>query len=149
LIAIRIERRTVAAAFFRGEHLEYTDARQLSSAHDKALASAVGFINWLLGRFPAESAALELIPNGYDFQRRVLHNAICQTLRDRMLPLWEIPKAVLFEGSGYPPPKSRAQLREVAKAIWPILEGTHAKVFIQDAAVLGLHVQIERLFITN
>src|SRR5690349_12984528 len=31
LIAIRIERRTVAIAIFRGEHLEYTDARQLSS----------------------------------------------------------------------------------------------------------------------
>jgi hypothetical protein len=48
-----------------------------------------------------------------------------------------------------PPLKSRSQLREVATAIWPILAGTHAKLFIQDAAILGLHVQTERLFIIN
>jgi hypothetical protein len=149
LISIRVERRAVAAAVFHGDHIEYADARQLSSARDKALASAVGFINWVLARFPVESAALELIPNGYEYQRRLLHDSICQALRDRMLPLWEIPKVVLLEACGFPPLKSRAQLREVATTIWPILAGTHAKLFIQDAAVLGLHVQTERLFIIN
>jgi hypothetical protein len=149
LISIRVERRAVAAAVFRDERLEYADGRQLSSAHDKALNSAVGFINWMVERFPVESAALEAVPNGYQFQRRVLHNAICQTLRDRMLPLWEIPKMVLLEGYGRPPLKFRTQLREVATSIWPILAGTHAKVFIQDAAILGLHAQTERLFINN
>jgi hypothetical protein len=149
LISIRVERRAVAAAVFHGEHIEYADARQLSSARDKALSSALGFIHWMLGRFAVESAALEAIPNGYEFQRRVLHDAICQGLRDRMLPIWEIPKVVLLEGCGHPPLKSRAELREVATTIWPILSGTHAKVFVQDAAILGLHVQTERLFILN
>jgi len=149
LISIRVERRAVAAAIFHADHLEYADARQLSSAHDKALASAVGFINWMLARFSVESAALELIPNGYEFQRRVLHDAICHLLREQMLPIWEIPKVVLLEACGYPPLKFRAHLRQVATSIWPILAGTHAKVFIQDAALLGLHVQAERLFIIN
>src|SRR5436309_393694 len=62
LISVRVERRTVAAAIFHGEHLEYTDSRQLSSVHDRALASAVGFINWMLERFPIESASLETVP---------------------------------------------------------------------------------------
>jgi len=62
------------------------------------------------------------------------------------LPLWEIPKTVLLEGCGHPPLKYRTPLREIATSIWPILAGTHAKVFIQDAAILGLHVQTERLF---
>jgi len=149
LISIRVERRAVAAAVFRGDHLEYTDARQLSSDREKALSSAVGFVAWMLERFPVESAALEAIQNGHEIQRRVLHDAICQTLRDRMLPMWDIPKPVLLEGCGHPALRSRAQLREIATAIWPILAGTHAKVFVQDAAVLGLHVQIERLFIIN
>jgi len=149
LIAIRVERRAVAAAILRRDYLEYTDARQLSSAHDKALASAVGFINWMLARFPAESAAIESIPNAHECQRRVLHNAICQTLRDRLLPIWEIPKAALLDGYGHPALRSRRQVREVATSIWPILAGTHAKLFIQDAAVLGLHVQTERLFMIN
>ena len=149
LISIRVARRAVAAAVFYGDQLEYTDARQLSSTHDRALSSAVGFINWMLNRFPVESAALEAITNEKESQRRVLHNAIGETLRNRLLPIWEIPKTALLDGCGHPPLKSRGELREIASTIWPILAGTHAKVFIQDAAILGLHVQIERLFIIN
>jgi hypothetical protein len=149
LISIRVERRTIAAAILYGSHIEYTDARQLSSSRDKACQSAVGFVCWLLNRFPVESAALEAIPHGYEFQRRVLHDSVCEVLRDRILPLWEIPKPVLLAGCGHPPLKSRAELRRIATSVWPILAGTHAKVFIQDAAVLGLHVQTERLFIIN
>ena len=44
MISVRVERRAIAAAIFHGDHLEYADARQLSSLHDKALASAVGFV---------------------------------------------------------------------------------------------------------
>jgi len=149
LISIRVERRAVAAAVFRGDHLEYADSRQLASAHDKALVSAVGFVNWMLARFPVDSAVLEAIPSGYEFQRRVLHDAICKTLRDSALPIWEIPKPVLLEACGYPALKSRQQLRSVATSIWPVIEGTHGKVFVQDAAILGLHAQIERHFILN
>lgn len=149
LISVRVERRAVAAAVFRDDHLEYADSRQLSSANDKALASAVGFINWMLTRFPVESAALEGIPSGYEFQRSQLHEAVCSTLREHGLPIWEIPKPLLLQGCGYPTLKSRQQLRSIATSIWPVIEGTHGKVFVQDAAILGLHAQIERRFILN
>ena len=149
LIAIRVERRAVAAAVFQGQQLEYTDAKQLSSARDKALASSVGFIRWMLERFATESAALESIPNGHEFQRRALHEAVCGVLRDRALPIWEIPKPALLAGCGHPPLESRSQLRDLATRIWPVIAGTHSQVFIQDAAILGLHVQTERLFIIN
>jgi len=149
LIAIRIERRTVAAAVFNGDHLEYADSRQLSSDRDRAVSSAVGFVVWMLNRFPAESAALETIPISDEIQRRVLHDEICQELRERALPVWEIPKVTLFQSFGHPALRSRTELREVATQIWPVIEGNHAKLFVQDAAVLGLHVQTERLFIIN
>jgi hypothetical protein len=149
LISIRVERRAVAGAIFRGDHLEYADSKQLSSAHDRAIASAVGFVNWLLDRFPVESAVLEAVPNGYEFQRRTLHEGICQTLREHFLPLWEIPKPELLQGCGYPALRYRRELRSVATSIWPVLEGKHAKLFIQDAAILGLHAQTERHFIPN
>jgi hypothetical protein len=148
LISIRIERRTVAAAIFDGEHLAHTDSKQLSSSNDRALNSAVGFVEWTLNRFNVESAAIEGIPGG-DFQRRCLHDAITEVLRERGLPIWEIPKAALLEGCGHPPLRSRQQLREIATSVWPVLTGTHAWPFVQDAAILGLHVQIERQFIVN
>jgi hypothetical protein len=148
LIAVRIERRTIAAAIFSGDHLEHSESRQLSSDNDRALASAVGFVQWILNYFPAESAALEAIADG-EFQRRILHDNISQVLRGAGLPIWEIPKQALLEGCGHPALKSRTQLREIATSVWPVVSGTHAKLFIQDAAILGLHVQIERLFIPN
>ena len=149
LVSIRIVRRAVAVAIFHGEQLEYTDARQLSSDHDKAAGSAVGFVNWILSRFTVESAALEAIVNGHEIQRHKLHDAVCEILRGHLLPIWEIPRTVLVESCGYPPLKSRSELREIATTIWPVLAGKRAKVFIQDAAILGLHVQTERLFIIN
>lgn len=148
LVSVRIERRTVAAAIFCGDHLEYTDSRQLSSDNERAVASAVGFTQWMLSRFPAESAALEAIPEG-EFQRRVLHDNISEAIREQGLPIWEIPREALLDGCGHPCLKSRAELRSIACSIWPVLGGTHARVFIQDAAMLGLHVQIERQFMTN
>jgi hypothetical protein len=148
-ISIRIERRTVAATVFRGGHLDYSDARQLSSMRDKAVTSAVGFIEWLLDHLPVHFATLESISNGTEIQRRALHDAICRVLRERALSIYEVPREELLEACGHPPLKSRAQLRQVSTAIWPILAGTHAKLFIQDAAILGLHVQMERLFIIN
>ena len=149
LLSIRIERRTVAIAIFHGEHLEYADSRQLSSDNEKAVVSAAGFIRWVLGRFSIESTALEAIVNGHEIQRRALHDAIGATLREHMLPIWEVPKSVLLTSCGNPPLKSRTELRVIATTIWPILSGTHAKVFIQDAAILGIHVQTERLFIIH
>ena len=147
LMAVRVERRSVAAAIFQGEQVEYTQVRQLSSANDKALGSAVGFVNWMVNHFPVESATLESIPNGHEFQRQILHDAIMRTLGEGTLPVWQVAKTDLFQGYGYPPLKSRKELREVATTIWPILQGTNAQVFAQDAAVLGLHVQVERLFL--
>jgi hypothetical protein len=149
LLAIRVERRAVAAAVFHGEHLDYTQVRQLSSSKEKAIASAVGFVNWLLASFAIESAALEAIPNGDEIQRQILSDAVHQILRERILPIWQIPKAQLFEACGHPPLRSRKELRNVITTIWPVLAGSNGKSFIQDAAALGLYVQTERLFIIN
>lgn len=149
LIAIRVERRAVSAAIFTGQHLEYADSRQLSSSHEKAVTSAAGFVDWMLTRFPVESAALEMIENGHDIQRRVIHNEVCALLRERLLPIWDVSREALLDGFGHPSIRSRAELREIAVDIWPILAGAHAKLFMQEAAILGLHVQTERLFIIN
>ena len=149
LVSIRVERRTIALAVFSGFHLEHADARQLSSVQDKAVASAVGFVSWTLERFPVESAVFEEIPCAEEIQRRVLHEAICEIVRNGMMSVWEIPRAAMYGAYGCPPVKSRHELRQIATAVWPVLAGTHARLFIQDASVLGLHVQTERLFIIN
>lgn len=149
LLAVRVERRSIAAAVFCGDHLEYTQMRHLSSTKEKALSSAVGFVNWLLESFAIESVALEALASVEEIQRRILTDVITETLRDRMLPIWQISKAQLFEACGHPALKSRKEVREVIAAIWPVLAGTNGQTFIRDAAALGLYVQTERLFILN
>jgi hypothetical protein len=147
LLAIRVERRTVAVAVFQGEQLEYTDVRHLSSARDKAVASTIGFITWMLEQFPIESVAIESLDSSGEILRSVLLEALIALLHQWALPKWTIPKTEIFAAFGFPSLKSRKAVREIACSIWPVLSGTNGKTFIQDAAVLGLHVQIERLFL--
>ena len=96
---------------------------------------------------PAEQTGT--LASAEEIQRRTLTDEITKTLRDHMLPIWQIPKTELFEACGHPALKSRKEVREVITAIWPVLAGTNGQTFIQDAAALGLYVQTERLFIID
>jgi hypothetical protein len=148
LIAIRIERRTIAIAILNANHLEFTDVRHLSSSADQALGSAASFVTRAVDRFGVKSAALELIPNGREVQRLVLHQVITRALADRAMSITETSKNDLFRAFSRPPLRSRTELRRVMSAIWPVLDHDSGRPFTQDAAALGLYVQTERLFNT-
>jgi hypothetical protein len=147
LAAIRIDRRSVAVAILNGDHLHHTDARQLSSSPDKALASAVGFITRrVMEKFDFESAAFEIIPNGHEVQRLILHRATVQALSAKAIGILETSKADLLQAFGNPPVDSRKELREIIARIYPTLDSEPGGPWIHDAAALGLYVQTERLF---
>lgn len=149
LLAIRIERRAVACACFHGDNLEFSDVRQLTSNREKAVNTAGRFVNWVLDAFPVDAAAMDLLPPGGDSQREALSAVIQRSLQERLLPSFDISRETLLEAYGYPALRSRQQLRDVVTTIWPVLAGTHAKVFIQDAAAVGLYAQVDRNFILN
>jgi hypothetical protein len=146
LIAIRIERRAVAVAVSYGTTLEHAQVRQLSSSSDKAIASAAIFIERILERFPAESVAVEVIPDAWEFQRLQIFRAITGVLTSRGATISHVTKQEVFEAFGYPRLKSRKELRAVIGAIWPILGDYGGSLYIQDAVALGLYVQTECLF---
>lgn len=147
LLAIKVERRSIAAAIFNGDHLDYTQVRQLSSVAPKALASTDGFLNWLLANFDIESAAVETIPAGIEVRRSELSRAIVATLRRSGLPIWEVTKEQVFESYGHPKLSSRPQVRKVIGAIWPVLGSGNGQNQLLDAVALGLWVQTERRFL--
>lgn len=147
LAAIRIDRRVVAVAILNGDHLQHTDVRQLSSSPNKALGSAVSFITrQVLDRFDFESAALEIIPNGHEVQRSILHQATLGALSAKAIGILETSKADLFQAFGNPPLHSRKELRGIMSRIYPVLDQEPGGPWIHDAAALGLYVQTERLF---
>jgi hypothetical protein len=147
LAAIRIDRRAVAVAILNGEHLHHTDACQLSSSPDKALASTVSFITRrVIEKFDFESAALEIIPHGHEAQRAIFHQATVRALGAKAIGILETSKTELFQAFGYPPLHSRKELREIMSRIYPALDEEPGAPWIHDAAALGLYVQTERLF---
>jgi hypothetical protein len=147
LAAFKAERRSVAVAIFNGDVLDYTQVRQLSSAQDRAQASTIGFVKWILGTFGIESAAIETARLGQDIRRAVLTNTVVDVLRAEAIPLWQVSKGELLAAYGQRPLKSRRQLREVVTGLWPLLRSGSARAQVVDAVALGLFVQTERLFL--
>jgi|ERR1700680_2096608 len=145
LLSIRIDRRAVAVALFTGDHLDYTQPRQLSSSPQKAVASTVTFISRNVERCEIESAALESIPNGDQRQRLLLQQAAVRVLTEQSVSIVEVSKGDLFDASGYPPLHARKEIRQIASQIWPALDGEPGSPWTHDAAMLGLYVQTERL----
>jgi hypothetical protein len=148
LAAVRIERRAVGFAILRDDHLMHVEARQLSSAPDKALGNTVRFVTRFLERFPCESAALELIPDGHEVQRTLLQQAVLRVLSAHGMGVIEIAKADLLAAFGYPAPRFRSDLRASISSIYPVLDQQRGGPWTYDAAALGLFVQTERLFNT-
>jgi hypothetical protein len=147
LAAIRIDRRAIAVAILNGEHLHHSDACQLASSPDKALASAIRFITRrVLDKFDFESAALEIIPSGREVQRTILHRAILGAVGTKAIGILEASKTDLLEAYGWPSLRSRKELRGIMSKIYPVLDQEPGRPWIHDAAALGLYVQTERLF---
>ena len=148
LLAIKVERRSVAAAVFMGRHLEDLHVRHLSSVAARAQSSAVGFINWIMSNFPIESAALECTVNVKDIRRVLLTNTIHEACISPLpLSLWQFPKHKLLEAFGSPALRSRKELRQAVLSMWPVLADRRAVDQALDATALGALVQTERLFL--
>ena len=148
VVAVRVERRSVAIAILRGDHLLYADARQLSSIQDKALDSAVRFVTRMLERFRCDYAALEIIPKGDEVQRTLLHQAVLDVLSAKAIGIVEVSKFDLLASFGSPPPRFRNTVRRIISNIYPVLNEALGGPWIYDAAALGLYVQTDRLFNT-
>jgi hypothetical protein len=148
LASVRIERRAVGFAILRGDHLMHADARQLSSVPDKALDNTVSFVTRFLERFRCESAALEVIPNGHEVSRTLLHQAVLRVLSAQGIGIIDVSKSDLFVAFGYPALRFRSDLRTIISDIYPVLDQQPGGPWTHDAAALGLYVQTERLFNT-
>ena len=145
-IAVRIERRAVAIAILRGDHLHYADSRQLSSVQNKAIDSAAGFVTRMIERFRCDYAALEIVPNDHEVQRTLLHQAILRVLNVQAIGITEVEKSGLLRSFAYPAPRFRSTVREIISNVYPVLNEAPGQPWVYDAAALGLYVQTERLF---
>lgn len=146
--ALKIERRSIAVAVFVRERLDYTQVRQLSSEELRAQSSAAAFLNWLIQTFEIGCCAVEQQTQSLDTRRFLLTRTVVQGLRDAAIPVWQVTKPDLLAAFGAPGLKSRTQLRQAIRTIWPILDTASQDGGVLDAAALGLYVVTERMFAT-
>jgi len=109
---------------------------------ETALNSIVEFIREILARQPIEFIAF-FQPNKDASNRiRSFHQAAVKVVREAGIPLIEVSDPELFAAYGHPPLSGWTQLRRIGKSIWPMLNSTPPSI---NSALLGLHVQVERL----
>jgi hypothetical protein len=144
--AIKVERRSIAAAVFIQDRLDYTQVHRLPSEGHKAQASAVGFVTWLTTALEVDSCVLETAPANDELRRSLLSQRVTQTFRDSGIPVWEIRKKRILASYGLPPLRSRKELREVITSIWPILSTSPHDDGIKDAVAIGLLFATDRIF---
>ncbi len=130
-----------------GTHLDYAQVRHLSSSHQKAEDSALGFVRWVIVTFGVTSAALEETPQEQDTRSAVLHRLIMQTFREAGVSIWTVGKQQLFDAYAIPAVKNRRELRAIAASCWPILISRGDGLCL-DATALGRNVETERLLLT-
>jgi hypothetical protein len=145
LVAVRVERRTIAIAVFAGTHLEGRRVLHLCSKPNRAEDSASGFIRSVLSDSDCSSVVIEPQPSQQDIQRSILHRAVVAQIRASNISMWEISKSTLLGAFAHPPLRTRGELRDIMVAIWPVPRFKRSEISALDAFALGLFIQTERL----
>jgi hypothetical protein len=144
-MAIKVTRRTVAVAVFRGRNLNYAEVRHLSSNKEAANVSATGFVNWMLTHFRIESVVLEDAVASDEVRSAELLQHLERALRAGGMLVRRVTKSTLIESFAAAPLKSRSEFRKIVRDIWPQLDSRDFHPSVYDAASLGLYMQVECL----
>ena len=145
IAAFKIERRAIAVCVLDQGRPDHTEVRQLSADLERAKAAAFAFVNWVLVSFDVGMVAVETVPEEH-LRRTELTRTVLETARGHGTPVWEVPKQELLQVFAIPAAVHRAQVREVVKSLWPVLNGRDGSDWILDAVALGLYIQTERSF---
>jgi hypothetical protein len=146
LAALSIERRTAALALFTNCRIDEINIRHLPAELSKASHSLVGFLNSAMDLRHIQFIAIAQPLPASSLRTQMLHRTAIDAIRAAGIPLLEVPDEQLFASYAHPPLQRREQLRRIARSIWPSLNNARATHSAQDAALLGLHTQVERLF---
>jgi hypothetical protein len=146
ILAIHVERRSVAIAAFSGLNLDFADVRELAADTTKAALSTRRYLHWAIETFKPGSIAVER-PHGRSGKRRdALTSLAYASTFGQPISRVLIRPSVVREAMGNPPLRSRRELHQVGSSLWPRLPGTrHPSAY--DAALLGLHFQMIDLFL--
>lgn len=143
LLAIRIRRRSIAAAIFSGRQLEYLDILHLCNEPAVVTDSVTRFLMGIIDNFKPMDAALGTSRAQQGRRVEEMTQLAQNILTGNGIPFWGIEDKALLESFAVPKLKNKESLRPIVMAFWPHLSYKQAAAF--EAAALGLHVQTERV----
>jgi hypothetical protein len=144
LAAVGFERRRVVIALFNQTHLEDVVVKNFTSDEPGTMTSLAAFLTSVFAKQNIEYLAIEEPRGG--LRLRQMHRMAIRTANDAGVPLQQVSGSELLNASASPPLNRRSQLRRMAGLIWPSLRDPRTGPAGLDAALLGLHVQLDRLF---
>lgn len=143
VIALKVRRRSIAAAVFSGRTLEYTESLQLCDEPDGAAETTARFLASLLERFEPDAAAIGIGTARQGSRVKSLIEIAERMLLADGIPFESVKDKALLERYAIPKLKNTRQLRPIMQAFWPQLEQRQLTAY--EAMALGFYVQIERL----
>ena len=142
-VGLKIERRILGAAVFRGARLIDSLRRHLPSARAGALSAMSSALTWLTEQYPEATIGLETLDLP-DSRRAELIEQAKTMLREKGIALWEMTARELLESYGLPEAPARQNCRETAKLLWPTIATGASSELISDAALIGYAVQVRK-----
>ena len=146
LVAVGVERRRVAVAAFAGLRLEYIQVRELSADEDEAGRSTARFIAWALDMLRPDQVAVEVLPSTRATRRLYLHAMVRGTLLRHRAAVVDVEPQAMRQALAAPRFATDAQARAAANQLFSELDRYPDQIAPRRAALIGLHVQMSRLF---
>lgn len=142
-LGLKIERRVLGAAVFRGPRLIDTLIRHLPSAKEGAEGALMSALTWLTEQYPEASVGIETLDIPDSRRAELAELAKCK-LREQGIALWELSVSEVLESYGLPDPPSRQTCRTTAKQLWPALSSSTSCDVVADAGLVGYAVQVRK-----
>lgn len=146
ILTIRITRRAIAAVVLANESLVIADGRHLSSRIDRAVPSALRYVNRLI-ELAAPAAVVVDAPTtqAAGTTPRIL-DGIEQLSHERHLPLIPVRAPEVLSAYGDPALETREELRDIVAAFWPEVDRSHGAIrrLVCDAAAAALFADCRR-----
>jgi len=142
LLAIRIRRRSVAAAVFSGRHPEYMEMLHLCNEPEIVTDAVARFLARILENFKPGNVVLGTSRAVQGERVKSLTQLTEKMLTVEGIPIWRVDDKALLESYAVPKLKNKDQLRPIVQSFWPHLGNRQISAF--EAAALGFHVQVDR-----
>ena len=140
ILALRLNRRAIAAAVLTDERLSFIDGHHLTSDRDRANASVERYLKRVLELTQPHGVVIDAPVSDGSSTAALLHTIVTVATAANLSVHTE-PAVGVQRAFGTPGAMSRIELRQLIDSFWPELEQLRGAVkpYIADAVALALY----------